>query len=145
MDGDEEEGAEMDDFEDEFPVVKSPKKPPHEPVAFDVYSENGEPPAQKWRTGGHTLSSFTGSGELHCIDDMVSACCCKIDLLNEYVCVCAHCAVAGKDLEAEREMEGSMEWKDRIDKWKTKQEKRGRLNHDDSDDDDDKNDDEYML
>jgi len=54
--------------------------------------------------------------------------------------------VAGKDLEAEREMEaGSMEWKDRIDKWKTKQEKRGKLNHDDSDDDDEKNDDEYML
>jgi len=54
--------------------------------------------------------------------------------------------VAGKDLEAEREMEGSMEWKDRIDKWKTKQEKRGnKLNPDDSDDDDDKNDDEYML
>ncbi|ONM06037.1 cellulose synthase10 [Zea mays] len=112
VEGDEEEGPEMDDFEDEFPA-KSPKKP-HEPVAFDVYSENGEHPAQKWRTGGQTLSSFTGS-------------------------------VAGKDLEAEREMEGSMEWKDRIDKWKTKQEKRGKLNHDDSDDDDDKNEDEYML
>jgi cellulose synthase A len=53
--------------------------------------------------------------------------------------------VAGKDLEQEREMEGGMEWKDRIDKWKTKQEKRGKLNRDDSDDDDDKNDDEYML
>ena len=59
---------------------------------------------------------------------------------------CVSHAVAGKDLEAEREMEaGSMEWKDRIDKWKTKQEKRGKLNHDDSDDDDEKNDDEYML
>nr|CAB3499427.1 unnamed protein product [Digitaria exilis] len=80
VEGDEDEGPEMDDFEEEFPVAKSPKKP-HEP-----------------------------------------------------------------DLEAEREMEGSMEWKDRIDKWKTKQEKRGnKLNHDDSDDDDDKNDDEYML
>jgi cellulose synthase A len=52
--------------------------------------------------------------------------------------------VAGKDLEAEREMEGSMEWKDRIDNWKAKQEKRGnKLNHDDSDED--KNDDEYFL
>jgi cellulose synthase A len=54
--------------------------------------------------------------------------------------------VAGKELETEREMEGSMEWKERIDKWKTKQEKRGKLNRDNSDDeDDDKNDDEYML
>ncbi|KAJ1295263.1 hypothetical protein BS78_01G210200 [Paspalum vaginatum] len=121
VEGDEDDGPDMDDFEDEFPAnakaaAASPnkEKPPHhhhDPVAFDVYSENGEPPpAHRWRTGGHTLSSFTGS-------------------------------VAGKDLEAEREMEGSMEWKDRIDKWKTKQEKRGKLNHDDSDDDDD----EYML
>jgi cellulose synthase A len=61
VEGDEDEGPDMDDFEEEFPV-KSPKKP-HEPVAFDVYSENGEQPPQKWRTGGHTLSSFTGSGE----------------------------------------------------------------------------------
>ncbi|VAH04132.1 unnamed protein product [Triticum turgidum subsp. durum] len=103
----------MDDLEDEF-QVKSPKKP-HEPVPFDVYSENGEQPPQKWRPGGPAMSSFGGS-------------------------------VAGKELEAEREMEGSMEWKERIDKWKTKQEKRGKLNRDNSDDDDDdKNDDEYML
>ena len=70
VEGDEEEGAEMDDLEEEFPV-KSPKKP-HEPVAFDVFSENGEQPAQKWRTGGHTLSSFTGSGECSsgCVDDV---------------------------------------------------------------------------
>ncbi|KAG2548577.1 hypothetical protein PVAP13_9KG193600 [Panicum virgatum] len=115
VEGDEDDGPEMDDLEEEFPAAKSPGKKPHEPVAFDVYSENGEQPPQRWRTGGQTLSSFTGS-------------------------------VAGKDLEAEREMEaGSMEWKDRIDKWKTKQEKRGKLNHDDSDDDDEKNDDEYML
>lgn len=115
MEGDEDDGGDMDDFEEEF-QIKSPtkQKPPHEPVNFDVYSENGEQPAQKWRPGGPALSSFTGS-------------------------------VAGKDLEQEREMEGGMEWKDRIDKWKTKQEKRGKLNRDDSDDDDDKNDDEYML
>ncbi|EEE51108.1 hypothetical protein OsJ_31839 [Oryza sativa Japonica Group] len=115
VEGDEDDGGDMDDFEEEF-QIKSPtkQKPPHEPVNFDVYSENGEQPAQKWRPGGPALSSFTGS-------------------------------VAGKDLEQEREMEGGMEWKDRIDKWKTKQEKPGKLNRDDSDDDDDKNDDEYML
>lgn len=139
MEGDEEEGPEMDDFEDEFPA-KSPKKP-HEPVAFDVYSENGEHPAQKWRTGGQTLSSFTGSGEWCAVPLTMMLACRKMGLLTNM----SPRAVAGKDLEAEREMEGSMEWKDRIDKWKTKQEKRGKLNHDDSDDDDDKNEDEYML
>uniref|UniRef100_A0A0E0BBH2 Cellulose synthase n=2 Tax=Oryza TaxID=4527 RepID=A0A0E0BBH2_9ORYZ len=114
VEGDEDDGGDMDDFEEEFQIKSPTKQKPHEPVNFDVYSENGEQPAQKWRPGGPALSSFTGS-------------------------------VAGKDLEQEREMEGGMEWKDRIDKWKTKQEKRGKLNRDDSDDDDDKNDDEYML
>lgn len=37
MEGDEDEGPEMDDFEEEF-QIKSPTKKPHEPVAFDVYS-----------------------------------------------------------------------------------------------------------
>ena len=64
MEGDEDDGPEMDDLEEEFPAAKSPSnKKPHEPVAFDVYSENGEHPPQRWRTGGQTLSSFTGSGE----------------------------------------------------------------------------------
>ena len=64
MEGDEDDGPEMDDLEEEFPAAKSPSnKKPHEPVAFDVYSENGEQPPQRWRTGGQTLSSFTGSGE----------------------------------------------------------------------------------
>uniref|UniRef100_A0A452YD67 Cellulose synthase RING-type zinc finger domain-containing protein n=3 Tax=Aegilops tauschii TaxID=37682 RepID=A0A452YD67_AEGTS len=58
VEGDEEDG-DMDDLEDEF-QVKSPKKP-HEPVPFDVYSENGEQPPQKWRSGGPAMSSFGGS------------------------------------------------------------------------------------
>jgi hypothetical protein len=33
VEGDEEDGAEMDDLEEEFQMKK-----PHEPVAFDVYS-----------------------------------------------------------------------------------------------------------
>jgi hypothetical protein len=33
VEGDEEEGGEMDDLEEEFQMKK-----PHEPVAFDVYS-----------------------------------------------------------------------------------------------------------
>lgn len=39
MEGDEDDGGDMDDFEEEF-QIKSPtkQKPPHEPVNFDVYS-----------------------------------------------------------------------------------------------------------
>ncbi|GJM84766.1 hypothetical protein PR202_ga00468 [Eleusine coracana subsp. coracana] len=116
VEGDEDEGPEMDDFEEEF-QVKSPAKKPHEPVAFDVYSENGEQPAHKWRTGGQTLSSFTGSSP------------------------CWEGPGGGAGDGGEHGVE-----RIRIDKWKTKQEKRGnKLNHDDNDEDDDKNEDEYML
>lgn len=108
-----------------------------------VLQENGEQPAQKWRPGGPALSSFTGSGRY---SNPARNCVSWCNNSSEDVCVdCCEIAVAGKDLEQEREMEGGMEWKDRIDKWKTKQEKRGKLNRDDDDDDDDKNDDEYML
>ncbi|KAJ3682391.1 hypothetical protein LUZ60_014964 [Juncus effusus] len=114
VEGDGEDGAEMDDFNDEFQIIKSPKKAQENRPA-DLTSENGEhstATAPQWRPGGPTFSSFSGS-------------------------------VAGKDLEAEREMEGNMEWKERIDKWKTRQEKRGLLHKGDSDEE--TNDDDYML
>ncbi|KAJ1693997.1 hypothetical protein LUZ63_010695 [Rhynchospora breviuscula] len=116
--GDEEDGADMDDFEDEF-KIKSPRKA-EENRPSDLNSvlserENGEHLAPQWRPGGRTLSSFSGS-------------------------------VAGKDLEAEREMEGNMEWKDRIEKWKLKQEKRGLLHKGDGGSDEENNDDDvYTL
>ncbi|KAK9015408.1 hypothetical protein V6N11_006518 [Hibiscus sabdariffa] len=37
---------------------------------------------------------------------------------------------AGKDLEGDKEIYGSEEWKERVDKWKVKQEKRGLLSND---------------
>lgn len=54
-------------------------------------------------------------------------------------------AVVGKDLEAEREMEGNMEWKDRVEKWKVKQEKRGMMNKDGEEDNEQDNYEDEML
>ena len=59
MEGDEDDGPEMDDLEEEFPAAKSPSKKPHEPVAFDVYSENGEHPPQ--RRPGEERRTATGA------------------------------------------------------------------------------------
>lgn len=44
--------------------------------------------------------------------------------------------VAGKDLEGDREMESNLEWKDRVDKWKAMQEKKGLINKDGEGNDD---------
>jgi cellulose synthase A len=42
-------------------------------------------------------------------------------------------------------MEGNMEWTDRIEKWKLRQEKRGLLHKGDGGSDEENNDEEYML
>lgn len=39
-------------------------------------------------------------------------------------------AVAGKDLEGDKEIYGSEEWKERVEKWKVRQEKRGLISND---------------
>nr|XP_010934249.1 cellulose synthase A catalytic subunit 7 [UDP-forming] [Elaeis guineensis] len=109
IEGDEDDGADMDDFEDEF-QLKSPKKS-QENHRFDLNSENGDR-MQQWRPNG--LSSFAGS-------------------------------VVGKDLEAEREMEGNLEWKDRVEKWKVKQEKRGMINKDEEEDNEQDNYEDEIL
>ena len=49
--------------------------------------------------------------------------------------------VAGKDLDGDRELEGNLEWKDRVEKWKAKQEKRGLISKDDGGDQDNEEDD----
>lgn len=49
--------------------------------------------------------------------------------------------VVGKDLDADRELEGNLEWKDRVEKWKAKQEKRGLISKDDGGDNDNEEDD----
>ncbi|XP_012085255.1 cellulose synthase A catalytic subunit 4 [UDP-forming] isoform X1 [Jatropha curcas] len=49
-------------------------------------------------------------------------------------------SVAGKDIEAEREMYSNAEWKERVEKWKVRQEKRGLVNKDDGGEED-----EYLM
>lgn len=46
------------------------------------------------------------------------------------------CAVAGKDLEGEKDLESNGEWKERVEKWKARQEKRGLVSKEDGTGDD---------
>lgn len=43
--------------------------------------------------------------------------------------------VDGKDLEGEKEFYSNAEWKERVEKWKVRQEKRGLVNKDEGKDD----------
>lgn len=43
--------------------------------------------------------------------------------------------VAGKDFEGDKEMYSTAEWKERVEKWKTRQEKKGLTNKDDEEND----------
>lgn len=43
--------------------------------------------------------------------------------------------VAGKDFEGEKEFYSNAEWKERVEKWKVRQEKRGLVNKDEGKDD----------
>ncbi|KAJ0967529.1 hypothetical protein J5N97_024446 [Dioscorea zingiberensis] len=106
VEGDGDDAADMDDFEDEF-QIKSPKK------TQDFHSENGEQ-TQQWPPHRPAFSSIAGS-------------------------------VVGKDLDAERDMEGNLEWKDRVEKWKAKQEKRGLISKDDGGNDQDNEEDDVLM
>ncbi|CAL9044830.1 unnamed protein product [Musa banksii] len=109
VEGDDDDGVEMDDFEEEF-QIKSPKKSPDDHQRFDANSENGER-EQPWRPSAHTLSSFAGS-------------------------------IVGKELEMERDMEGNIEWKDRVEKWK---ERKGQINKDEGGNDEDNYEDDMLM
>ncbi|CAL9176759.1 cellulose synthase A catalytic subunit 7 [UDP-forming]-like isoform X1 [Musa acuminata AAA Group] len=109
VEGDDDDGVEMDDFEEEF-QIKSPKKSPDDHQRFDANSENGER-VQPWRPSAHTLSSFAGS-------------------------------IVGKELEMERDMEGNIEWKDRVEKWK---ERKGQINKDEGGNDEDNYEDDMLM
>ena len=53
------------------------------------------------------------------------------DLVLLYLWVgCQWCAAAGKDFEGDKEIYGSAEWKERVEKWKVRQEKRGLVSSD---------------
>lgn len=53
--------------------------------------------------------------------------------------------VAGKDFEADKEAYSTEEWKDRVEKWKVKQEKRGLVNKDDTGNNDQAEEDDYLY
>ncbi|KAL4383809.1 hypothetical protein GQ457_15G025030 [Hibiscus cannabinus] len=53
-------------------------------------------------------------------------------------------STGGKDLEGEKEMYGSAEWKERVEKWKVRQEKRGLISNDNGGNDPPEEDD-YLL
>ena len=56
----------------------------------------------------------------------------KPDLVLLYLWVgCQWCAAAGKDFEGDKEIYGSAEWKERVEKWKVRQEKRGLVSNTD--------------
>lgn len=52
--------------------------------------------------------------------------------------------VAGKDFEGEREAYSNAEWKERIEKWKVRQEKRGLVNKDDGNNDQGDDQDDFL-
>lgn len=54
------------------------------------------------------------------------------------------CIVVGKDFEGEKETYSNAEWKERVEKWKTRQEKRGLVTKDDGGNDQG-DDDDYLY
>ncbi|XP_057549725.1 cellulose synthase A catalytic subunit 4 [UDP-forming] [Amaranthus tricolor] len=108
VEGDEEEN-DANDLDDEFEIKINPTN------ATNQY-ENGEYNQQQWHPSRHGLSSFAGS-------------------------------VTGKDFDAEKEMNGkdfedekdaygnSDQWKERVEKWKSRQEKKGLVNSYDAEND----------
>ncbi|XAR58666.1 Cellulose synthase (UDP-forming) [Bertholletia excelsa] len=56
-----------------------------------------------------------------------------------------HVAGGGKDLEGEKEAHSSDEWKDRVEEWKARQEKRGHVTRDDGGNDQGDEEDDFLM
>ena len=52
--------------------------------------------------------------------------------------------LTGKQFEGEKELYGNAEWKERVDKWKTRQEKKGLVTKYDHENDQGDEDDEFL-
>lgn len=59
--------------------------------------------------------------------------------------ICVFSGSVVKDFEGEKEVLGSEEWKDRVEKWKLRQEKRGLVGKDDANDDDQGLEDDFLY
>lgn len=54
------------------------------------------------------------------------------------------CVVTGKDFEGEKEMYNNDEWKERVEKWKSRQEKRGLISKEDGGGNDQGEEDDFL-
>lgn len=102
--------------------------------------ENGDQTRQ-WQPNVAAFSSFAGSGN----GSLKS-----VNSITQFFLFFFHfffffffdslfiwvCAVAGKDLEGEKDAESNVEWKERVEKWKARQEKRGLVSKEDGTGDD---------
>lgn len=61
-----------------------------------------------------------------------------------HILICVFSVSVVKDFEGDKEALGSAEWKDRVEKWKVRQEKRGLVNKDDGNDDDQGLEDDFL-
>ncbi|KMS96891.1 hypothetical protein BVRB_7g180680 [Beta vulgaris subsp. vulgaris] len=88
------------------------------PQHLTSHSENGEYNQQQWHVNGHPFSSFAGS-------------------------------VTGKELDGEKDMNGkdldSDQWKERVEKWKTRQEKKGLVSTYEGDQNDQAEEDDFLT
>ncbi|KAG9445768.1 hypothetical protein H6P81_011896 [Aristolochia fimbriata] len=115
--GDEEDGGEADDFEDEFPIKKAQIDETGRDNANDDQSEmNGENNPTLWQRNNIAAPPSSHAG-----------------------------SVVGKDFDAEKDAPGGAEWKERVEKWKARQEKKGLPNNDDKPNDHEEEDDYLMA
>ncbi|URE00038.1 cellulose synthase A catalytic subunit [Musa troglodytarum] len=122
----------MDDFEEEF-QIKSPKKSPDDHQRFDansVTSQNDYSGPCSFQFTSMTIRAMIWSRR------MENGC-------NHGGQVGIPChPLQAVDLEMERDMEGNIEWKDRVEKWK---ERKGQINKDGGNDEDNYEDDMLMA
>ncbi|XP_057509783.1 cellulose synthase A catalytic subunit 4 [UDP-forming]-like [Actinidia eriantha] len=115
--GDEEDNFDAEDFDDEFQIKHQQHSPDHHHHAAN-HSENGDNNQQKWHHNASpsVFASVAGS------------------------------VAGGKEFEGEKETyTNNAEWKERVEKWKTRQEKRGMVNKDDKGNEQGDDDDEYLT
>ncbi|XP_021722190.1 cellulose synthase A catalytic subunit 4 [UDP-forming]-like [Chenopodium quinoa] len=109
VEGDEEEAFDANGLVDEFEIKINHQHPTNQ-------SENGEYNQQQWHANGNQLSSFAGSVAGKDFDGEKE--------------------VNGKDFEDEKDIYGNNDqWKERVEKWKSRQEKKGLVKTYDSEND----------
>ncbi|KAF3436102.1 hypothetical protein FNV43_RR23194 [Rhamnella rubrinervis] len=112
--GDEEESFDADDFDDEF-QIKTHQDDSADRLHVTNNSENGDNNNQQQQWHSNGPAFSSFAG-----------------------------SVTGKDFEGDKEVYSNAEWKERVEKWKVRQEKKGLISKDDGNNDQD-NEDDYLL